>query len=57
MATHTFYTEFNDCAGEWQAVHEGYDPTPIDYDTPARNPMGYGKTEYEAIIDLLEQSE
>lgn len=42
----------------WVAIWpDSYDPTPIDYDTPARNPVGEGNTELEALEDLLEQTE
>ncbi len=41
----------------WVAIWDSYDPTPIDYDTPATNPMGEGLTEQEALNNLLEQSE
>ncbi len=43
---------------DWSAVLDGYDPTPYDYDTPARGPhaaMGYGHSEGQAICDLIEQ--
>jgi hypothetical protein len=41
----------------WVATWDGYDPTPIDYDTPAYNPVGEGTTEQEALDDLLAQTE
>jgi hypothetical protein len=41
----------------WVATWDSYDPTPIDYDTPAYNPVGEGMTEKEALYDLLEQTD
>ena len=39
----------------WVAISEDYDPTPIDYDTPAHNVVGEGNTEQEALNDYMEQ--
>jgi hypothetical protein len=41
----------------WVATWDGYDGAPIDYETPSRDPIGYGVTEQGALDDLLEQSE
>jgi hypothetical protein len=41
----------------WVATWDGYDGSPIDYDTPSRDPIGQGRTEQEALDDLMEQSE
>ena len=42
----------------WQAMLDNYDPTPRDYETPARGPhaeCGTGNTEAHAITDLIER--
>lgn len=40
-------------APPWVCVWDGYDPSPIDFDTPSRDPIGEGCTEQEAIDDLM----
>lgn len=39
---------------KFYATFDDYDPTPIDHETPAFAPIGWGDTEYEAMHDLLE---
>ena len=41
---------------KFTATFDGYDGAPIDHETPSRDPIGYGDTEYEAMYDLLEQT-
>ncbi len=41
----------------WVATWDGYDGTPIDYETPSSDPIGVGSTEQEAMEDLLERTE
>lgn len=50
-ARDTIYDDF-----KFHAVFEGYDPTPIDHETPSQDKIGNGDTEMEAILDLIEQS-
>ena len=40
---------------KFTAIFDGYDGAPIDNETPSRDPIGYGDTEYEAMYDLLEK--
>jgi hypothetical protein len=40
---------------KFYATFDDYDPTPIDNDTPAFAPVGWGDTENEAMYVLLEQ--
>jgi hypothetical protein len=40
---------------KFTAVLDGYDGAPIDHETPSKDPIGYGDTEYEAMYDLLEK--
>lgn len=41
---------------DWSAVFDGYDGGDIDEVTPSRDPIGYGRTEREAIDDLMEKA-
>lgn len=41
----------------WVAIWDGYDGAPIDYDTPSQCPIGEGRTEQEALDDLIEKWE
>ena len=41
----------------WVAVWEGYDGAPIDYDTSSACPIGEGKTEQDALDNLVENTE
>jgi hypothetical protein len=40
----------------WVATWDGYDGAPIDHDTPSRDPIGEGRTEQEALDDLIDMS-
>lgn len=41
----------------WYAVTSDYDGADIDYNTASKDPLGSGKTEQEAIDDLMAQIE
>ena len=41
---------------KYTAIFDGYDGAPIDHETPSDDPIGYGDTPQEAMINLLEQS-
>lgn len=40
---------------DYYAVFDSYDGAPIDYETPSQDKIGEGKTEIEAMYNLLEQ--
>lgn len=40
---------------KYYATFEDYDGAPIDENTSSKDPVGWGDTEVEAMIDLLEQ--
>jgi len=46
----SIYDEYNYCA-----TFDDYDPTPIDNETPAFAPIGYGDCKYDAMHNLIEQ--
>jgi len=37
----------------WIAIFDNYDGIPIDHETPSADPIGFGRTEQEAIDNLL----
>ena len=41
----------------YDAVTDDYDGGDIDYDRRSNDPIGHGKTKWDAIRDLLEQLE
>lgn len=53
----TDYDPTRPSAFVWQAVTDNYDGADIDENTASRCPIGYGRTEQEAIADLREQME
>jgi hypothetical protein len=48
IVTSYIYPPVPDRNYDWAATYDGYEPG---------DPIGYGKTEAEAILDLLEQRE
>lgn len=44
---------------DWAAYRDGYDPGEPDYDGgyTGGDPIGYGRTKYEAIRDLIAEAE
>ena len=40
---------------EFCAILDGYDGAPIDNETPSQDPIAFGKTQAEAVSNLIEQ--
>lgn len=50
-----YYSDDAYSSFKYYATFDSYDGAPIDYETPSRDPIGYGDTEHEAMFDLLEK--